>query len=208
MFTHINVLSILLKNISIVWQSGSRDLNVQIRCILPATVSQLEDPKTNCDKLQAPQWVNMDCKLHVSVSYGTYKPCKWMGRSCNTSTGIYIYLLFYFTFHSQGHIATGSLQVEETSAYCTENNRASASNYQLSNMKRQAWDLKRWPQRLEVRTLTTSPPSPLTTKENACAQVSHKLSWDIDVFIGIDRTENVHTNFIAGSVYSAIKSHL
>ena len=30
----------------------------------------------------------------------------------------------------------GSLQVEETSAYCTENHRASESNYQLSNMKR------------------------------------------------------------------------
>ena len=29
----------------------------------------------------------------------------------------------------------GSLQVEETSAYCTANHRASASNYQLSNMK-------------------------------------------------------------------------
>ena len=30
---------------------------------------------------------------------------------------------------------TGSLQVEETSAYCTVNHRASTSNYQLSNMK-------------------------------------------------------------------------
>ena len=32
------------------------------------------------------------------------------------------------------------LQVEETSAYCTVNNRASASNYQLSNMKSPARD--------------------------------------------------------------------
>ena len=56
--------------------------------------------------------------------------------------------------YSQGHIATGSLQVEETSAYCTVKHRASASNYQLSNMKRR-------PQRLEARTLTATPPSPL-----------------------------------------------
>ena len=43
----------------------------------------------------------------------------------------FIYLLFYITFNSQGHIATGSLQVEEASAYCTVNHRASGSNYQL-----------------------------------------------------------------------------
>ena len=36
------------------------------------------------------------------------------------------------------HIAMGSLQVEETSAYCTVNHQASASNYQLSNMKHPA----------------------------------------------------------------------
>ena len=69
--------------------------------------------------------------------------------------------LFYVTFNSQGHIATGSLQVEETSAYCTVNHRASASNYQLSNMKRPARDSNRRPQRLEARTLTATPPSPL-----------------------------------------------
>ena len=51
-----------------------------------------------------------------------------------------IYLLFYVAFNSQGHIATGSLQVEETSAYCTVNHQALASNYQLSNMKRPARD--------------------------------------------------------------------
>ena len=64
--------------------------------------------------------------------------------SC-TPDGMYlfIYLLFYVTFNSQGHIATGSLQVEESSAYCTVNHRASASNYQLSNMKRPArWDVR------------------------------------------------------------------
>ena len=50
----------------------------------------------------------------------------------------FIYLLFYIVFNSHDHIATGSLQVEETSAYCTVNHRASASNYQLSNMKHPA----------------------------------------------------------------------
>ena len=72
----------------------------------------------------------------------------------------FIYLLLYVAFNSQGHIATGSLQLEETSAYCTVNHRASASNYQLYNMKRPVRDLNRQPQSLEARTLTTTPPSP------------------------------------------------
>ena len=72
-----------------------------------------------------------------------------------------IYLLFYVAFNNQSNIATGSLQVEETSAYCTVNQRASASNYQLSNMKRPARDSNRRPQRLEARILTATPPSPL-----------------------------------------------
>ena len=54
----------------------------------------------------------------------------------------------------------GSAQMEETSAYCTVNHRASRSNYQLSYMKRPIQDSNRWPQRLEARTLTTTPPSP------------------------------------------------
>ena len=58
------------------------------------------------------------------------------------------------------HIATGSLQVEETSAYCTVNHRALASNYQLSNIKRPARDSNRRPPRFEVKTLTATPPSP------------------------------------------------
>ena len=74
---------------------------------------------------------------------------------------LFIYLLFYVAFNSQGHIATGSLQLEETSAYCTVNHWSSANNYQLSNMKRLARDLNRRPQRLAVRTLTAAPPSPL-----------------------------------------------
>ena len=57
---------------------------------------------------------------------------------------LFIYLLFYVAFNSQGHIAMGSLWVEETSAYCTVNHRASASNYQLSNMKR----LRGWRRKL------------------------------------------------------------
>ena len=51
---------------------------------------------------------------------------------------LFISLLFYIAFNSQGHIKMGSLQVEEISAYCTVNRRASASNYQLSNIKRPA----------------------------------------------------------------------
>ena len=74
-------------------------------------------------------------------------------RPLTTFEFIFIYKLFYVAFNSQGHIATGSSQVEETSAYCTVNHQASASNYQLSNMKRPARDLNRRPKRLEVRTL-------------------------------------------------------
>ena len=81
---------------------------------------------------------------------------------------LFIYLLFYVAFNSQGHIATGSLRVEETSAHCTVNHRASASNDQLSNMKRPARDSNRRPQRLEASTLTTTPPSPLWSTYNTC----------------------------------------
>ena len=66
---------------------------------------------------------------------------------------VFIYLVFYIGFNSQGHIATGSLHVEETSAYYIVNHRASASNYQLSNMKRPAPDSNQRPQRLEACTL-------------------------------------------------------
>ena len=57
-------------------------------------------------------------------------------------------MLFYVAFNSKGHIVTGRLQVEETSAYCTVNHQKLASNYQLSNMKRPVRDSNRWPQRL------------------------------------------------------------
>ena len=51
--------------------------------------------------------------------------------------------IFYVTFNSEGHIATGSLRVEESvhtswSEFCTVNHRASASNYQLDNGSPQA----------------------------------------------------------------------
>ena len=62
----------------------------------------------------------------------------------------------------------GSLQVEETHAYCTVNHRASASNYQLSNTKRPARDLNWRPQRLEARTLTATPPSPRQDNSLIC----------------------------------------
>ena len=49
--------------------------------------------------------------------------------------GGFIYLLFYIALNSQGHIATGSLQVEETSAYHTVNHRASACKGGASSIK-------------------------------------------------------------------------
>ena len=70
--------------------------------------------------------------------------------SLRASDVLFIYLVFYVAFNSLGHIATGSLQVEETSAYCTVNHWASASNYQLSNMKHQARDWNQRPQRLDL----------------------------------------------------------
>ena len=68
---------------------------------------------------------------------------KTPGTHCNGEKQIsfllllFIYLLLYVAFNSQVHIVTGSLPVEEASAYCVVNNQASASNYQLSNMKHQ-----------------------------------------------------------------------
>ena len=76
-----------------------------------------------------------------------------------------IYLLFYVAFNSQRHIALGSLWLEEPvhtsqSRFCTVNHRASASNYQIYNMKGPARDSNQRPQRLEASTLTITPPSP------------------------------------------------
>ena len=50
------------------------------------------------------------------------------------------FFLFLLTFNNQGHIATGSLRVEEPvytswSRFFTVTHHASASNYQLSNMQ-------------------------------------------------------------------------
>ena len=74
--------------------------------------------------------------------------------------------LFYVVFNSQGHIAKGRMQVEEPvhtswSRFCTVNHRASACNYQLSNMKCPGRDLNQQPQWLKADTLTTTPPSHL-----------------------------------------------
>ena len=75
----------------------------------------------------------------------------------------YINLFSSFSLRSTARVILRRvvLQVEETSAYCTVNDRGSASNYQLSNMKHPARDSNRRPQSLEARTLTTTPPSPL-----------------------------------------------
>ena len=104
--------------------------------------------------------ITMPLKRWQIPSKGYYLPLLQLLPSWGL-VDLFIYLLLYIAFNSQGHIATGSLQVEETSAYYTVNHRASASNYQLSNMKRPVRDSKRRPQRLEARTITTTPPSPL-----------------------------------------------
>ena len=83
-----------------------------------------------------------------------------LGYSIVERSRMRFYLLFYIVFNRQGILRWVVLQVEETSAYCTVNHWASASNYQLSNMKRPALDSNQLPQRLEARNLTTTPPSP------------------------------------------------
>ena len=72
-----------------------------------------------------------------------------------------IYFLFYVAFNSQGHIATGSLWVEEPvhtswSRFCTVNHQASVSNNQLSNIKSPGPDSNWRPQRLKASTLTAT----------------------------------------------------
>ena len=47
-----------------------------------------------------------------------------------------IYLLFHVAFNSQGHIAMGGLQVEETSAYCTVNHWQVITNFPLCKQKK------------------------------------------------------------------------
>ena len=71
---------------------------------------------------------------------------------------------FCVMFNSQGDIATGSLRLEEPvhtswSRFCTVNHRASASNYQVSNMKSPARDLNQQSQRLEVSSPLSTPPT-------------------------------------------------
>ena len=82
---------------------------------------------------------------------------QWNTENDLRKVRVFVYMLFYVAFNSQGDIVAGSLQVVETSAYCTVNRWSLASNYQLSNMKRPARDSNRRCQRLEVRTLTTTP---------------------------------------------------
>ena len=70
----------------------------------------------------------------------------------------------------------GSLWVEEPvdtswSRFCTVNHWASLSNFQLSNMRHPTRDSTWHPERLEVRTLTTTPPSPLNTVQTTSQHV-------------------------------------
>ena len=83
---------------------------------------------------------------------------------------VYGFRFVCFTLHSTARVILrrAVLQVEETSAYCTVNHWASAGNYQLSNMKRLARHSNRWRQRLEARTLTATPPSPLFQFMEVC----------------------------------------
>ena len=79
---------------------------------------------------------------------------------------------------------TGSLQVEETSAYCSVHHRASASNYQLSNMKRPAQD----PVASEVggensNRYTTEPP------------ILHRKSHMEMQILDLKQCEEVNSNF-------------
>ena len=74
----------------------------------------------------------------ITLNYDSYLRLTFDERTGDFSCSLTSWLctliccFFYVAFNSQGHIATGSLQVEETSAYCTVNHRASASNYQLT----------------------------------------------------------------------------
>ena len=77
---------------------------------------------------------------------------------------IYLFYLFICCFTSRS-TARFILQPvvyrwRKNGAYSTVNHRASASNYRLSNMKRPARDSNQWPRRLEVKTLTATPPRP------------------------------------------------
>ena len=85
---------------------------------------------------------------------------------------ILICFLFHVVFNSQGHIAMGSLQVEEPVYSCWSifhpvNPQASPSNYQLSNMKCPGQDSNQRPQSLRAGTLTSIPPSPLQDSDTS-----------------------------------------
>ena len=61
MYTHVSVLQILLKNMSVAWWSGCRDLYVQTGCIFLIRVSLLETKQTVTGKMP-PHWVNSDAR--------------------------------------------------------------------------------------------------------------------------------------------------
>ena len=95
---------------------------------------------------------------------------------------LFIYFFFcYFTSRSTARVIfgrgsfTGWRKPVHTSwcvsTFCTVNRRASASNYQLSNMKCTGRDSNRRPQRLKASTLTATPPSP---------HPPHSVIWKFD----------------------------
>ena len=60
-------------------QPGSRDLHMQTGCIFQRRVSILEHKRTDCDKIQAPQRVNMDARYTRVYCTGRANPEKKWG---------------------------------------------------------------------------------------------------------------------------------
>ena len=115
------------------------------------------------------------------------------------------------SFNGQDHIATVSLQVEETSAYCTVNHWASASNYQLSNMKRQARYSNRRPQRLEEKTVPLHHRAPLRALTKFKLSLNFKLSsFNINTWaiLKFDGKKNKHFRYGGDKIFVEKKENL
>ena len=89
--------------------------------------------------------------------------------------------------------------MEETSACCTVNHWALASNYQLSNTKRPAQDSNRRPKRLEVKTLPLHHRAPKEVIELAEHTVSGRSVQIMKVlFADAAKRKLPEKNFILG----------
>ena len=113
-----------------------------------------------------------------------FQPYKRVLNSCGSWLQLFIFTYFFFfsfyvVFNSQGHIVMGSLRVEEPvhtswSIFYTVNHWASASNYQLSNMKWPSRDSNWRPKGFKASTLAATPPSPSLTPVPSTATLSNK----------------------------------